>query len=191
MIGAITAGLYAGGVPPVTNSYESIATVTVGSGGASSITISSIPSTFKHLQIRGIAKGNRAVYVDDLGMRFNSDSGSNYSFHRIYGFGSGSPGADGGASQSAMNIGQVAGGTVNNASGLGGIVIDVLDYTSVNKNKTVRSLSGYDDNGQGAIEFASGSWYNSSTAVSSITFLPLIGSLLAEKTTFALYGIKG
>jgi len=48
VIGAITAGLYAGGVPPVTNSYESIATVTVGSGGASSASFSSIPSTFKH-----------------------------------------------------------------------------------------------------------------------------------------------
>ena len=39
----------------VTNSYESIATVTVGSGGSSSLTFSSIPATYTHLQIRYMA----------------------------------------------------------------------------------------------------------------------------------------
>lgn len=32
--------------------YDSIATTTVGAGGAASITFSSIPSTYQHLQIR-------------------------------------------------------------------------------------------------------------------------------------------
>ena len=45
---------------PVLNSYESIATVTVGAGGTSTITFSSIPTGYTHLQIRGIAQIGRA-----------------------------------------------------------------------------------------------------------------------------------
>ena len=170
--------------------YDALATITVPSGGVSSVTFAGIPTGYKHLQIRGIAKGNRSTYVDDLGIRVNGDTGSNYSFHRLYGFGVGSAGADAGATQTSMNIGQMAGGTVNNSLGLGGVIVDILDYSSVSKNKTIRSLSGYDDNGQGAIEFASGAWYNSSTAISSITLLPLIGTNIAEFSSFALYGVK-
>lgn len=173
-----------------TGAYDALATVTVPSGGVSSVTFAGIPTGYKHLQIRGIAKGNRATYVDDLGMRLNGDIASNYSFHRLYGFGVGSGGADGSATQTSMNIAQMAGGTVNNSLGMGAVVVDILDYASITKNKTVRSLSGYDDNGQGAIEFASGSWYNSSTAISSITLLPLIGTNIAEYSQFSLFGVK-
>lgn len=186
----VIAGMLGSGAAAVINSYESIATVTVGAGGSSSISFSSIPNTYKHLQIRAIAKSNRAVYVDDLGMRLNSDTGSNYSFHRLYGYGSGTPGADAGANQTSMNIGQIAGGTVNNSSGMGGVVIDLLEYTNTNTNKTIRALTGYDDNGQGAMQFASGNW-RSTSAVTSITLLPLIGTTISQFSQFALYGIKG
>jgi hypothetical protein len=169
--------------------YDALSTITVPSGGLASITFAAIPNTYKHLQIRGIAKSNRAVYVDDLGMRFNSDTATNYSSHRLYGDGA-SATSDAESTRNRMNIAQIAGGTVNNSSGFGGLVIDVLDYASTIKSKTVRVLSGYDDNGQGLIEFASGAWYNSSTAVNSITFLPLFGTSISEKSQFTLYGVK-
>ena len=60
----------AGNAAVIGTSYESIATTTVGSGGASSITFSSIPATYAHLQIRGIFKPSAACW---LGLRFNSD----------------------------------------------------------------------------------------------------------------------
>ena len=60
MIGNIAAGIYGVGVTPSTNSYESIATVTVGSGGQSSIAFTSIPSTYKHLQLRAIMRSEYA-----------------------------------------------------------------------------------------------------------------------------------
>ncbi len=69
MIGAITAGLYGTGVPPVTSSYESIATSTA---TGSSITFSSIPSTYKHLQVRALG-----VFSGTVGagfMYFNGDN---------------------------------------------------------------------------------------------------------------------
>jgi hypothetical protein len=69
-------------------------------------------------------------------------------------------------------------------------ITDVLDYSSVNKNKTVRTLSGSDANGGGEVALWSGSWQNSSTAVSSITLINPSGNFLAN-SSFALYGIKG
>lgn len=183
-------GIMASAISGNLSSYESISTVTVGSGGQSSIDFTSIPSTYKHLQIRAIGRSNRAVYVEDLAMRCNSDTATNYSSHRLYGDGA-SATSDAESTRNRMNLGQIAGGSATYSSGFGGLVIDVLDYTSTNKAKTIRCLSGYDDNGRGFIQLASGAWYNSSTAVSSITLLPLFGTTISQYSSFALYGIKG
>ena len=62
--------------------FESIATTTVGSGGIADVTFSSIPATYTHLQLRGIARTNRADSNQDaVVVRFNSDTGNNYSRH--------------------------------------------------------------------------------------------------------------
>ena len=72
MIGNIVAGTFSAGVAPVTSSYESIATVSVGSGGQSSIVFSSIPSTYKHLQLRAIARTDYAAASIAFHLQFNS-----------------------------------------------------------------------------------------------------------------------
>ena len=69
------------------NSYTSIATATVDSGGASSITFSSIPSTYTHLQIREISRGAAVQTSTNIQMQFNSDTGTNYSDTWLYGNG--------------------------------------------------------------------------------------------------------
>jgi hypothetical protein len=53
----------------VTTSYESIATVTVGGGGAATVAFTSIPATYTHLQIRGIGRSMmryRLIIMSDL-----------------------------------------------------------------------------------------------------------------------------
>ena len=167
--------------PRITSSYESIATVTVGSGGSSTINFSSIPSTYKHLQIRGIARTATNV---SLGLRFNSDTGSNYSRHFLNGNGS-SAGAGGGANSTTA----YAGTTATAASAFGANVIDVLDYQNTNKYKTVRALSGADNNGSGFVQFMSGNWRNTN-AVTSIDIIQVDGDSFTQYTQFALYGIK-
>lgn len=174
-------GFFAHGAA-ITGDYQAIMTATVDSGGASSITFSSIPSTFKHLQIR-VTQLNSATATTNL--RFNSDSGSNYSRHYLYGGGASAVGAAGSASQTSIGV------LYNESTTYAAVsVIDILDYTSVNKNKTVRSLMGWDSNGAGYVFLYSGSWMNSSTAVSSITFTP-DGGQFNQHTQFALFGIKG
>lgn len=164
------------------NSYESIMTTTVGAGGTSTITFSSIPSTYKHLQIRYI--NTTSTVNQNLYITFNSDTGSNYSWHRLFGDGS-SAIADAGSTTTYMQIGRSGGNSTSFAGG----VMDVLDYSTTSKYKTARSLYGTDQNGSGLIFLASGLWQNTA-AVSTITFTPASGNF-AQYSSFALYGIKG
>jgi len=175
-------------------SFESIATVTVGSGGASVIQFTSIPSTYTHLQIRGIARGTRTDYaIDQLYTRINGDTGSNYSWHWLSGNGS-SAGTDAGSSSTSMNLGWFAtnaSASVTNA--FGGFVLDILDYANTNKNKTLRILCGNDLNGGGSpytgtMVFASGLWISPS-AITSISFDPSAADF-AQYSSFALYGVN-
>lgn len=175
-------GLLDAGIPASTNSYESIASVLVGSGGQSTISFASIPTTYKHLQIRYI--NTTSTVNQNLIVTFNSDTGSNYAWHRLLGDGS-SAIADATASTTGMTIGRSGGNSTSFAGG----VLDVLDYGNTSKNKTARSLYGTDQNGSGLIFLASGLW-QSTAAISAITFTPASGNF-AQYSSFALYGIKG
>lgn len=168
------------------NSYESIMTVPVGSGGAT-ISFTSIPATYKHLQIRSISRGTDAG-SSRLEMRFNGDSGSNYSFHYMYGNGANAF-ADGYATQSLILLNRISGaGTLGSV--FGAEIMDILDYADTNKYKTVRAITGFDENGAGEIQVNSGSW-RSTSAITSISLTAESGSNFAQYSHFALYGIKG
>ena len=172
---------YTSSVTPISiGSYESIATVTVGSGGQSSIVFTSIPATYTHLQIRGISRG---AQVATNFMRFNGDTNSNYSTHYMFGDGTNV------ASGIGISDKMYAFFSTTVSGFFGGAIIDILDYANTNKNKTIRSLSGGDENASGYAEFLSGSWRNTN-AITSITLIPGSGNI-AEYSRFALYGIKG
>lgn len=184
----VISGLFSVGytAPATTPSYESIATVTVGSGGTASLQFSSIPSTYKHLQLRGISKsaGSGSPYAFQI--RFNGDSGSNYTYHRLIGNGSSASSL---ATTGATQISCMYEPTTETNVFAGG-VIDILDYTNTSKNTVVRTLGGYDANGSGYATFFSGVWLNTA-AVSSITLITESGTNTAQYSQFALYGIKG
>lgn len=178
MIGAITAGLYAGGVAAATNSYESIQTITVGSGGSTSIAFTSIPSTFKHLQLRIT---QLTTGTADPRMRFNDDTTTgNYYMHSIY---------NSNPTVSTYNVNnQYIPYLYNESSTYPAVaVIDILDYANGNKYKTVRDLGGFDANGSGYIFYRSGVWFSSA----AINKIDLHNVTFNENTKVALYGIKG
>jgi hypothetical protein len=170
-----------------TTAYESIATVTVGSGGSANFDFTSIPSTYTHLQLRGIVRCNVAGSgVQTTSYRFNSDTGSNYSYHNLTGNGTAAS-ASGSATQTGIvdtNAPQLS-ATSNT---FGTTIIDILDYANTNKYKTIRVLSGADLNGSGQVNLLSGLWMSTS-AITSITINP--GGDAVQYTQFALYGIKG
>jgi hypothetical protein len=170
-------------------SYESIATVTVGSGGASSIDFTSIPNTYEHLQIRAFARGNTNDNIDDIAWRFNSDSSVNYAAHYIIGNGSSAfAGAATGLNYAVwMRVANNL--SPSNTFGIG--ILDILDYKNTNKYKVGRSLSGVDNNNTtGQIMYTSSVWFSTS-AITSITLLSTNSSSFRQYSSFALYGIKG
>jgi hypothetical protein len=178
--------------PRITNSYESIATQTVGAGGAASVTFSSIPSTFKHLQIRGIARDSAAdTGVQNVVMSLNSDTTyTNYRTHYLLGDGA-TP--DAGSIQVSGFYTAAALAVSNNATAsiYGATVIDILDYADTNKNKTLRVLAGIDLNGVGGQMRLQSSVWLSTSAVTSCTINVRSAGNLMQYSQFALYGIKG
>jgi hypothetical protein len=179
------------------NSYESIATVTVGAGGSSAVTFSSIPSTYKHLQIRCLTRGT-SNNTAPIYLTVNGDTAANYSTHQLLGNGA-TAYADGHANASYIIDGwggfqTFSGGDLANTFGVG--IIDILDYANTSKYKTARALWGRDNNSSGSITgrvvFESGSW-RSTSAINSLSFVTdaTYGITWAQYTQFALYGIKG
>ena len=161
--------------------YDSIATVTVGSGGSSSITFSSIPSTYTHLQLRMYAVSAGTYSGSDI-TRFNGDSGANYASHSLYGGGN-TANAGGAASQTSLST-----FFTPDATNPAVAVADILDYANTSKYKTVRGLAGSDRNGSGYMIFQSGLWMNTA-AITSITISAYAGNW-NQYSSFALYGVK-
>lgn len=176
--------ILAGNSTILPGSYESIATAT-GTGSSGTITFSSIPSTYSHLQIRGIGRSSQSANYGFTYLRLNTDSGANYSTHELSGNGTSAAAAAG-----TSTVWGWAGysGAQTNSNNFGAFVIDILDYANTNKYKTVRSLSGYDANGVGALGLESASWRNTA-AVTSVS-LVLDTFNFSTGTTFALYGIR-
>jgi hypothetical protein len=167
-------------------SYDSLATLTL-SAATSTITFAGIPSGYKHLQLRMLVRG--ASTGGSMRLNLNGDSsGANYSRHVVYGDGSSALASGAFNDSVTAAIGDAA--TSSNAANIfGGFVIDILDYSSATKNKTIRSFSGYDANGSGLIQLRSSGWYSTS-AVTSLTIYEGASTNLAQYSSFALYGIK-
>jgi hypothetical protein len=163
--------------------YDSLATVTVPSGGVASITFAGIPSGYKHLQIRAICK---MPQYESIILRFNGISSNSYSRHYIQGSGS-AANAGGAANLSSITNLLYADGSAT--SNYGAFITDILDYSSTNKNKTTRTLWGQDFNGSGYVGFDSGAFY-STNAVSTITLTTSGAATISEYSSFALYGVK-
>jgi hypothetical protein len=160
--------------------FVSIASAT-GDNTSGTITFSSIPSTYTSLQIRGniTSNSNDSVYV-----RLNSDTGSNYAYHRLRGVGSGAATAAGFATQTFAEIMDTT-----DSSPATGFILDIRNYASNSRYKTLRTFYGRDINSTGRIALYSGLW-QSTSAVTSISIIMNSGNFNTG-TTISLYGIKG
>jgi hypothetical protein len=173
------------------NSYESISTVSLTTGTAFA-EFTSIPATYKHLQVRGIIMN--AASASNVAIRVGNgsvDTGSNYASHQLQGDGS----AASAAGSSSASIMQLSG--VCQATSLYpfAFIYDFFDYASTNKYKTVRGLSGQDGNASGTatdwrVQLTSGLWMNSASAINTIRIYLPPGNM-GNYSSFALYGIKG
>lgn len=186
MIGNSIAGFLGEGVAVSASSYESIATAT-GTGSSGTITFSSIPSTYTHLQVRILGRSDTAAVTQTAVLTLNNDTGANYAYHTLLGDGTIVSAA---GTASASNIPRIYSvGNNATASVMSVGIIDIHDYASTTKNKTVRIWTGDDRNGSGRTALSSGLW-QSTTAVSRLDIITAAGNWTTA-TKFALYGIKG
>jgi len=164
----------------VANSYESIATPTI-TGSANFVDFTSIPGTYKYLQIRYSLIGS--ALNSDITYRFNSDTASNYTYHELRGNGSVTTASGNGS----ITFGYIASNATSSTYPCVGIV-DIFDYADTNKKTTVRTLSGKDENGGGTVQIIT-SVYKQTTTITDIRFDA--GTTIATNSQIALYGIKG
>lgn len=177
--------------------YESIATITVTSA-QNAFTFSSIPSTYKHLQLRGVARSTRNA---NAGSIYNTvtingialGTSGTWAFHRAVANGAGTWYADGVTSTQYIGMTEPNGAQYSSGN-YESFVIDILDYTSTNKGKTFFAFCG-ETNGGGAYGDSFGvhsGMVPTSSAISSITFTAWAGTNydFDAQTQVALYGIK-
>jgi hypothetical protein len=166
-------------ISPLTSSYDSLGTVVVPSGGLSSIVFAGIPVGYRHLQLRVMGKITGAVTEAATSFSINETA-----ITRSHYFG-----GDGSTTfTSTGTSGYIASMPGASATSMGFIVIDILDYLDTDKNKTIKSFNGWDNNGSGLFLMYSG-LLTSTDEVKTIRLDPGSGNW-AQYSSFALYGVK-
>jgi hypothetical protein len=174
----------AGNAPFNPNSFDLLETTTL-TTSASSVTFSGLGaySDYKHLQIRMVGRGSATQ--NPIRGRFNSDSGTNYARHFLYG--------DGTSVQSVAHpsVDAMSFAFVEDSAGISGsfgaAVIDILDFSNASKNTTIRSINGVAGT-ETQIYLTSGAWFNTDS-VTSIEMFFYADSMIAG-SRFSLYGVK-
>ena len=162
--------------------------ITVGSGGAASVTFSSIPATYTDLKLVMSARTTAAEYRSVGVMYFNSDTtGANYSYRLLYGIGSGTGSASGTGTGGGFLF--YVDGASNTASTFNNLDVYIPNYTATTtksfSNDGVSETNDATNNGIGL----NASLWSGTAAISSITLSSFSGNF-AQYSTFYLYGIK-
>lgn len=169
------------------NTYTLIASSTVGSGGAASISFTSIVNTYTDLQLVASLRtdGTFGNPWYDSYITFN---GTNLSWRDIIGLGSGTPSSRNGSTD-FVTLGVTSSGAT--ASTFGNISLYITNYLST-ANKAVNMDSVAENNATGSGMGLSAGLYSSSSAVSSITITPYNSPTVkfAQYSTAYLYGVS-
>ena len=178
-------GIIASSKLAVTSAFESIATAT-STGSSTSLTFSSIPSTYRHLHIRGLAFGSGA---NVLQTRFNGVTTSSYWRHGYYAQSTSNDIARSNAAETAIGLHAASKGV--NATYPMTVLIDIFDYAQTGKRKSLISTQGSDLNnaGDSYLNITTGMW-TGTAAITEILFRLDNGGAFPNGSTFSLYGIK-
>jgi len=152
--------------------------------GVNSVTFNNLPQTYTNLQVAGSMIGSAGGSL--LVAVFNNDTGNNYSWHEVQSTGSGTAAYSSTGIAYARFYGRNVGTSTTYPTSF---ILDILDYTNTNKNKTTRCLSGMDANGSGEVCLDSAMWASTS-AITSVTIKTHDGANFAAGTYISLYGIR-
>jgi hypothetical protein len=175
-------GMLSGGAPGT--DYESIATVTVGSGGASSIDFTSIPATYTDLCLKFSVRTNRATITAEL-LRVDFNGSSSSQSSRLL------EGSGTSVSSFSLSTTQVAVGTTSasTASTFSNGELYIPNYAG-SANKSISADSVAENNATtGPLYLGAGLWSNTA-AITSISLTSTISTTIQQYSTATLYGIS-
>jgi hypothetical protein len=172
------------------NTYEAIATVTVGSGGAANIEFTSIPATYTDLLVKLSGRSDQlASNGQDIYIQFNNDTGSNYSFTRVYGTGSAAASDSAAASATAARVGRVTSAS-STASTFASNEIYIPNYAGASA-KSISIDGAEENNATASIMVLNAALWSGTAAITSLKILPLAAATnFVQYSTATLYGIK-
>ncbi len=167
--------------------YEKIASVTVGSGGAADIEFTSIPATFDDLVVKHSLRSNQSQVYEVLRVRLNGNTGGNYNIRNIRGNGASV------ISQSLSNQTyfefEMTNGNTATASTFGNGEFYIPNYRG-STNKSISSESVSETNGTTAYQAMDAGLWTQTAAITSILMYTQSGQNWLEHSTAVLYGIK-
>lgn len=164
------------------NTYSFISKVVVGSGGASSISFTSIPQTYSDLKLIFSGKTNNNSWVSYF-LDING-SALNISQQQLTGNGSAMSASINGSQTFLSNTWYSA-----TDAGFSAVEIYIADYSSSNANKILQHTGGSEANQTTAYAALIGGRLNSSSPITSFT-IGEVGATIQQNTTAYLYGIS-
>lgn len=165
--------------------FDSLATYVL-STAQSSVTFNNIPQNYKSLQIRGTVRGTASSNNDWAFFTLNSQSSG--TSHYLSGSGTVMDAFAYPNVAQPLTLNMPCATTTANV--FGSFIMDVVDYSSLTKNKTTRIFAGFNRNAAGIVKTVS-HLYTSTNAVTSITFNSWGLGNFAVGSQFSLYGIRG
>jgi hypothetical protein len=131
-------------------------------GSTATFTFASIPTTFSHLQLRLTGRSVQSQSTPyDAVMTINGANPTTFAFHRLTGDGASVTSATL-TSDNVFRIPLSIPNAFHTSNVFGSVIVDFLDFATTNKNKVIRSISGYDNNGGSS---PSAGWANVSSSV--------------------------
>ena len=188
--GTSAASAASNSVTPVQpTAYESIASFS-GDGSTSEFTFSGIPQTYKSLQLRIVAGSMSSTGITNMYLLINSVVTSTYASHSYQATSSGTTLRNAEGTTDRIQLYEAA-PSQDLTPAVGLLLVDIPEYATTNRNKTVQTFFGTNAGNTGTskrIGQASGV-LKSNNAITQVT----VGcsSAFATRTTIALYGIKG
>jgi len=162
-----------------------IASQTVGSGGASSVTFSSIPNTYNDLYIYASTRDTTSGVVGNtLVAAFNGSTTGIYAF--VLSGGGSSPGV--GSYAFGRDIGADTSGSAT-ANTFSNNYIYISNYASTTAYKSYMLNRGLENNATEDYNYIVTGVWQSTSALNSITFSPSGSSSFVQYTTFYIYGV--
>jgi hypothetical protein len=172
------------------NTFELIASSTVGAGGTGTVTFSSIPATYTDLVIKYSSRSNLSGEGDDIKMILNGSTASVYSTRALKGNGA----TAFSQSQSGTNApySGMGNGNSTTSSTFGNGEYYIPNYTSTTAAKSASADGVSENNATTAIAALNAYLWNPATqaAITTIALSPFNGTLFLEHSTFYLYGVK-